>query len=88
MKGMLDRIEDGRLAVILLEELHQEITLPVTWLPEGSHVNCWFDIELDGRKIKSIALDAETTASKEHKTTELMERLKAKQNKSRFKRDK
>ncbi|HSP21251.1 MAG TPA: DUF3006 domain-containing protein [Planococcus sp. (in: firmicutes)] len=87
MKGMLDRIEDGCLAVILIEELQREIVLPAAWLPEGSRVNSWFDIELDGQEIKSIALDAETAAAKEDKAAGLMRRLKAKRNKSRFKRD-
>lgn len=85
---MLDRIEDGRLAVILIEELQQEVALPIAWLPEGSHVNSWFDIELDGRGIKAITLDMETTAIKKDKLARLMKRLKAKQSKSRFKRDK
>lgn len=88
MKGILDRIEDGRLAVILIEELQQEITLPIAFLPEGSRVNSWFDIELEGQEIKSIALDAEATEVKRDKASKLMKRLKMKQRKSRFKRDK
>ncbi len=87
MKGMLDRIEDGQFAVILIEGLQKEVTLPVSWLPEGSHVNSWFNIELEGEKITSIALDTETTAVQADKAFELMGRLKAKQRKSRFKRD-
>lgn len=86
MKGMLDRIEDGCLAVILIEELQKEIVLPAAWLPEGSEVHSWFDIELDGHQIRSIALDAETAAAKEDQAVALMRRLKAKRGKSRFKR--
>ena len=86
MKGMLDRIEDGCLAVILIEELKKEIILPAAWLPEGSQIHSWFDIELDGQEIRSIALDAETAAAKEDKAEALMRRLKAKRGRSRFKR--
>lgn len=86
MKGMLDRIEDGGIAVILIEELQKEIVLPAAWLPEGSRINSWFDIELDGQAIKSIALDAATAAVKEDKAAALLNRLRKNQRKSRFKK--
>ncbi|KOF11104.1 hypothetical protein AC739_06875 [Planococcus glaciei] len=87
MKGTLDRIEDGHLAVILLEEAEQEIILPIRHLPEGSRVNSWFEIELNGEEIVSIALDEETAEAKENEAQELMQKLRSRRRGSRFKRE-
>lgn len=87
MRGTLDRIEDGRLAVILLEEQRQEIILPIRYLPEGSRVNSWFEIVMDGEEIVSIALDEETAEAKENEAQELMQKLKSRRRGSRFKRE-
>lgn len=87
MKGILDRIEDGRYAVILIEEVQQEVVLPVECLPEGSEIHSWFDIELEGEEVKSISPDEETEAVKEQQVDTLMEKLRAKKSRSRFKRE-
>lgn len=87
MKGILDRIVDGRYAVILIEEAQREIVLPADCLPEGSEIHSWFDIELDGEEVKSISRDVETEAAKEQQVDALMEKLRAKKGGSRFKRE-
>lgn len=86
MKGILDRIEDGRFAVILIEEVRREMILPVECLPEGSAVHSWFDIELEGEEIKSISHDANMEAFKERQAGALMEKLRSRKRGSRFKR--
>lgn len=85
MKGMLNRIEDGW-AVILIEEEQKELLLPVSHLPEGSEVNSWFEIELDGDKFCSISLDEESRAVKEKEARDLRRRLRRRSGSSRFKR--
>lgn len=87
MKGILDRIEDGRYAVILIEEEKREVVLPADCLPEGSEIHSWFDIELDGEEIKSISRNVEAEAAKEQRVDALMEKLRAKKRGSRFKRE-
>ena len=87
MRGTLDRIEKGYLAVILLEEERQEIILPIRHLPEGSRVNSWFEIVMDGEDIISIALDEETAEAKESEAQDLMQKLRSKRRGSRFKRE-
>ncbi|SDQ19715.1 DUF3006 domain-containing protein [Virgibacillus salinus] len=46
--GVLDRIEDGNQAVILLEELQQELVVPMHTLPPGSTPNTWLQIKMRG----------------------------------------
>ncbi len=46
--GVLDRIEDGNQAVILLEELQQELVVPMYTLPPGSIPNTWLQIKIRG----------------------------------------
>lgn len=86
MKGILDRIEDGRQAVILIEEEQREIVFPADRLPPGSKVNSWFDIVLEDEEITSISLDAETAAAKERQVQGLLQRLRGRRSRSRFKR--
>lgn len=86
MKGILDRIEDGQHAVILVEDLQREIVIPADCLPSGSKVHSWFDIVWEDEEIKSISLEAETAAAKEEQVEGLMQKLKEKQSGSRFKR--
>lgn len=46
-QGMLDRIEDGDLAVVLIEEIQQEIILPFNNLPEGVQEGMWLIVTFD-----------------------------------------
>lgn len=87
MRGILDRIEDGQLAVILLEEERREIVLPIHYLPEGSRVNSWFEIMMDGEEIISLALDEETAQAKEDEAETLMQKLRSRRRSSRFKKE-
>ena len=86
MKGVLDRMEDGKWAVILLEEVNREIVVPAAVLPEGSRINSWFDIDFDDSGIVSIELDSRSTAIKEQRVEQLMRSLRSKRSGSRFKR--
>lgn len=54
--GVLDRIEDGDKAVILVEELKRELIIPVRNLPEGSSVNTWFQIGVVGEEFEIVRL--------------------------------
>ncbi|MGI2328673.1 DUF3006 domain-containing protein [Planococcus sp. YIM B11945] len=87
MKGMLDRIEDGAHAVIVMEEHGQEISVPVSQLPEGSHVHAWFSITIENETVVSILLDEKTTEEKSAYASSLRKRLRAKRSGSRFKRN-
>lgn len=86
MKGILDRIEDGIYAVILVEEEGVELVLPANRLPEGSRINSWFTIDAENGQL-AIILDEETSLIKRGQAEELMARLRTKKKGSRFKRN-
>lgn len=86
MKGILDRIEDGRYAVILVEEEGIELILPANRLPEGSRINSWFTIDAENGQLM-MALDEELSLAKSEQAEELMARLRKKKKGSRFKRN-
>ncbi|WP_138417547.1 DUF3006 domain-containing protein [Aquibacillus sediminis] len=86
MKGVLDRIEEDRYAVILLEEHNREVILPKDQLPSGSEVHDWFRITMEGDTVTSITLDEKTTQAEEAKTEDMMKKLRAKSKGSKFKR--
>lgn len=85
MKGILDRIEDERHAVILVEEEGIELVLPANRLPEGSQVNSWFTIDAENGQL-AVTLDEETSMAKSGQAEKLMTRLRTKKKGSRFKR--
>ena len=86
MKGVLDRIEDGRHAIILVESEGIELVLPAYNLPEGSQIDSWFTITEENGQL-ALTLDKETTSSKSEHAEELMTKLRAKKKSSRFKRN-
>ncbi|ANU09050.1 hypothetical protein A1A1_06897 [Planococcus antarcticus DSM 14505] len=86
MKGILDRIEDGRYAVILVEGEELELVLPANRLPEGSQINAWFIIGAENGQL-AVALDEETTRIKSEQAEELMARLRTNKKGSRFKQN-
>lgn len=86
MKGILDRIEDGIYAVILVEEEGVELVLPANRLPEGSRINSWFTIDAENGQL-AIILDEETSFMKRRQAEELMARLRTRKKGSRFKRN-
>ncbi|TWT02393.1 DUF3006 family protein [Planomicrobium sp. CPCC 101079] len=85
MRGMLDRIEDGSNAVILLEEYGREIVIPASQLPEGSQVHSWFTITMNEGEVVSIEVDENLAKAKAARAKNLMQRLRSKSG-SRFKR--
>ena len=86
MKGILDRIEDGQNAVILLEQHEREIILPVEQLPAGSAIGSWFNIAMEDGEVSIILLDETTTAEKADHVSGLLKKLKKKDSVSKFKR--
>ena len=57
LPGVLDRIEDGQQAVILIEALEKEWVVPMHALPPGSKVNMWFDMKLNGEKFEVLRIN-------------------------------
>lgn len=86
MKGYLDRIEDNNLAVILIEEINEEIIIPLDELPEGSTENTWLQLEKTDDSFQVIAIDDEKTEQETETSQDLMAKLRAKSKGSKFKK--
>lgn len=86
MKGILDRFEDNNKAVILLEEIKEELIVPIEKLPVGSNVNTYFNIEKLHEEYKIISIDEGATQQEARKTSDLMARMRAKSNGSKYRK--
>jgi hypothetical protein len=85
MKGILDRFE-GELAVILMEEAKEEITVKKKNLPPGSGINTIFTLTKQEGTYQITGIDSEATAQEKEKSASLTEKLRAKSKGSKFKR--
>lgn len=88
MKGYLDRIEDNKRAVILVEELGKEYIINVARLPDGSKEGTWFDLTIEDDQIIKLVINEEMKKEMENKINNIMDELRNKNKSgSRFKRN-
>lgn len=83
-KGVLDRIEDGRHAVILIEEINKQFVIDISELPEQSSEGTWFTLKLENDEIKEITINQEETTHREDLIRNKLERLRSRKG-SKFK---
>ncbi|RAZ67782.1 DUF3006 domain-containing protein [Planococcus maitriensis] len=86
MRGVLDRFEDGGVAVIIAEQAGREFRVPLRYLPEGSRRGMWFTLSVEDGRVVDIEADLAQTNERTEKAGELMARLRNKSTGSRFKR--
>lgn len=86
IKGVLDRIVDGKTGVILVDDSNEEFTLDRSQLPTGAKEGDWLTIEREAGHIKSVTIDDSLTAEREKLIADKMNKLK-KTTGSRFKRN-
>ncbi|AST92512.1 hypothetical protein BC6307_15040 [Sutcliffiella cohnii] len=84
MKGYLDRIEDDKYAVILVEEIGKEYVLSKDQLPDGSSIHSYFDVKIEDDRITSLTLDEKTSISEQQKVDSMMAKLRSKSKGSKF----
>ena len=84
MEAVLDRIVDGRFAVLLVGEEEEEHMIPMFEMPQGSKEGMKFNLSFIGKDIISIEIMNEEVG----KSQELNEKLALlrKRKQSRFKR--
>lgn len=87
MKGILDRIEDGDQAVILVEEIQKALIIPLKDLPAGSKVNTFFHIKESNGDYQVTSIDDEATRREAQKSEDLMAKLRAKSSRSNYSRN-
>ncbi|WP_010095391.1 DUF3006 domain-containing protein [Ornithinibacillus scapharcae] len=86
MKGVLDRFE-GNLAVVLIEEEKAEVIIPKEQLPAGSKINTVFKMEKSLESYTITEIDHSTEKEAKETTQDLMAKLRARSNGSKFKKD-
>jgi hypothetical protein len=74
--AVVDRIEDGRLAVLLVGEAEVELVVDVALLPEGTAEGDWLRV--------GFAADAERTAQRRSDLEDRMERIRRTRGGGRF----
>jgi len=86
MQGFLDRVEDGEQAVILIDDIQKALVIPIVELPKGSKEGTYFNIEEKSGQFRVLSIDKRATEREEKKSAMMMEKLRAKQKESKFKR--
>ncbi|UOE96248.1 DUF3006 domain-containing protein [Alkalihalobacillus sp. LMS39] len=84
--GCIDRIVDQQNAVIVIEQLKKEITVPILSLPQGSKEGSWLTFELTNHKAVNFQLQTDITIEKNKTVEEKLNRLRAKRTTSQFQR--
>lgn len=83
--GVIDRIENN-VATILIEDIKEELIVPVDQLPDGSKEGTWLNIEKVEHKFIIVDINEEKTISMKQQSKQLMNKLKSRKRTSRFKR--
>ncbi len=86
MRGFLDRIEDDKFAVLLVDELNKEFIVDKNELPEGSAAGAYFQLTIENDKITSIQFDESTTTSEQQQVNDMMAKLRSKSKGRKFKK--
>jgi hypothetical protein len=85
--GVLDRIVDGKFAVILFENIGKEIIYPAENLPSGSSEGVFFDALIENDEITSLVINQEKTDEISSEINNRLKAIKRKSRGSRFKRN-
>ena len=75
-KAVVDRIVDGKIAVILLGEDQRQHHHPADELPEGAQEGTWLRVRVEGAKIVSIEVDPGETDEVRRRIQEKMDKLR------------
>lgn len=71
-KAVIDRIVDGRNAVLLVGDTEREVVLPVEQLPEDASEGTWLRVQIEGHMITAIAVDRDETETVQRRIAEKM----------------
>ncbi|MFS0674013.1 hypothetical protein [Ornithinibacillus sp. 179-J 7C1 HS] len=74
--GVVDRVEDGEIAVIIVEELQLELYVHVTEFEVDIKPNLWVNITLSEGNIKDISVNLSKTMEEKENMKKLLELIK------------
>ncbi|MEX1028136.1 MAG: DUF3006 domain-containing protein [Candidatus Paceibacterota bacterium] len=75
-KAVIDRIEDGEQAVLLVGEDERERIVPVSSLPDDAKAGNWLKVRFDGDELVEAVVDLEETERVKERISDKMARLR------------
>jgi hypothetical protein len=77
VRAVLDRVEEGRHAVLLVGTEARELILPAEQLPEGAREGMWLRLTLEGDAVVELAIDVAETATRGARIEQKLDRLRS-----------
>lgn len=81
-KAVIDRFEDEKTAVLLIEDESKEFYYPVSNLHQGLQAGDWIRIEIEGDLIVSIEIDMKETTERKKRISEKLNKLRNREDKN------
>ena len=75
-KAVIDRVEDGELAVLLVGDAQVERVVAISQLPSGAEPGSWLWVQFEGDQLIAARLDADETEQSRQRIAEKMKRLR------------
>lgn len=85
-KGVIDRIEDQKFAVILVESEGSEYVIDKEKLPEEAKEGSWLSISVENEEITHMTIDQSKTNQTHLNAQTKLDRIRKKSKGSKFKR--
>jgi len=80
---VLDRVEDGGQAVLLLGEEQVERVVPISRLPEGATPGTWLKVRFSGDQLIEAVIDPDATERARRRIRDKMEQLRRRRSEPR-----
>ena len=81
MQAVIDRIEDGKHAVLIVGGEERQKVITADKLPDGAQEGTWLQVVFDGDTVASISIDEEETEKRQRRISSKMEKLKERKKK-------
>jgi hypothetical protein len=81
-QAVVDRIEDGKHAVLLVDDSEEKI-VPAGQLPNGASDGTWLQVRFDGDELVEATIDHEATEQARLRVREKMDKLRKRGRKHR-----
>ena len=75
-QAVIDRIEDGQHAVLLVGEEEREQIVPVAALPPESKPGSWLRVRFEGARLVSATVDLEETERTRQRISDKLDRVR------------
>lgn len=76
VKAVIDKVEEGETAVILVEKKRLEFKTSVKELPEDAEEGMWLKVDIEDGKLVSVKIDKEETKKRKNRINKKIKKLK------------